>query len=254
MPLHVLAGPRDLLCPEPLPLDMLAALIGPRVRPATAFWLLPEHGYHDFLLEDAGDRRVEVFAHALAENFGTRFEPLVVLPGLLSADIDAEAVHDALRARAVLGALWHHRPAAQMVLHAFALPEDVDDGDGWAAAQAVLAPRLEARLATLRDGFSDAAGLESVSVSVTEPEPGSPAFAGLLRNAVAALVATRAGARLADAGLAPYDRRLRPALARLLADWHRAGLEPARPLGTAALDRIAERLTETLLVRGVADG
>jgi hypothetical protein len=242
MRLHVLAGARDLLCPDRLPLAELAALLGPRLRPATAFWLDPEPADHDFLLEDAGDRRVEVFARSLAENFGARFEPLVVLPELLG-----EA---GTPAAAVLAELWRHRPAEAMTLHALALPAGIDGGDGWAGAGALLAPRLEADLAALRAGLGGAD--PAVGVAVTEVAPEHPGFAALLRNAVAAQVAARAGGRLAEAGLAAREGRLRTALAGLLADWHRAGLEPARPVGARELDRIAARLTEALLLRGVA--
>ena len=56
MRLHVLPAAATCCARSRCRSEVLAALIGPRLRPATAFWLAPHCGssYHDFLLEPAG--------------------------------------------------------------------------------------------------------------------------------------------------------------------------------------------------------
>ena len=93
MQLHVLAGCHALLRPAFLDGTQSAGLIGERVRAATAFWLSSRCGryYHDFLRDSPQDLRVKVFATSLMENFGSRFEPLVVLPEFLEETANGPA-------------------------------------------------------------------------------------------------------------------------------------------------------------------
>ena len=246
MQLHVLAGCRDLLRPETLPEEELAALIGPRLRTATAFWLAPRCGldYHDFLLEPVDDRRVEVFAQALRDNFGDRFEPLMTLPDLLCAA--APEVPQA--ALAMLIELWRHQPAKGMVLHAVALPDDLDGGDGWVRESGLLAPAARERLESLRAALAE--GGVPAATAVTEVGPDQPGFILLLRNAVAHQVAARLGPRLVEEGLHADPAMLQGPVAGVLAAWHRAGITPARPLDLHDLDRLSGRILQTLLAGG----
>ena len=249
MRLHVLAGCRDLLRPETLPKEELAALFGPRLRIATAFWLSPRCGpyYHDFLLEPVEDRRVEVFARALRDNFGDRFEPLITLPDLLGG-ASAAAPEAPQAARAMLLELWRHQPAEAMVLHAVALPDGLDGGDGWVRESGLLAPATRDRLERLRAAFAEG-GVPAVASAVTEVGPDQPGFAVLLRNAVAQQVALRIGPRLVEEGLHAEPAMLQAPAARVLAGWHRTGITPARPIDRQSLDRLSGRILQTLFAR-----
>lgn len=248
MRLHVLAGSGALLRPEPVPAGPLAALTGPRTRPVTAYWF-SRHcapGLYDFLLEPVRDGRIQVLAHALRENFGTRAEPLLVMPGLL----DARPPAAPMRApRAVLREIWSHRPAAELALRALALPEGIDGGDGWAGDAGLLAEAVHHRLDALRAEIGETAGDASISVGVIEPRPEDPGFATVLRNAVAHQVTAQAAPHLAEAGLAAGPAALRTAVAGLLAAWEADGLHPVRPLGSDAMARLCARVLDVLLAR-----
>jgi hypothetical protein len=267
--LHVLAGSRDLLRPESLPGISCADLLGPGIRVATAFWLSRRCGnyYHDFLVEDLADRRVEAFALSLRDNFGRRFEPLVILPELLMEPAMPIPVRPApLRAGEVarLGSLdvmrevWRHDPADGLVLHALALPAAVDADGSWARAAELLAPEVDGRLDGLRAAFA-AAGIDPdlIETRVTEAPLSSPDFDVLLRNAVAGRIARRAREQLAPDGLGTDPDLLEVAMVRVLRNWSRSGILPARAplhaLGAGDLDRLAGRVTERLLASDLAD-
>lgn len=238
-----------LLRPFLPPTALLAELLGGEtLRAPEALWLARDAGVadHDFLLAPVKDGRIEVFATALRENYGARFEPLALLPDVLGSP-DEPATE---AAGAALATLWRLRPAAQATLHAVALPAGVDDGDGWVAATgldaAAAATRLEALRATLASGAEGDASAEAITTLVSEVGPGAPVFDLLLRNALAHALAARAAAAIADAGLAPGTGLVRAA-ARLLTAWADNGLVPALPLDDARLGRMAARLIDVLL-------
>jgi hypothetical protein len=255
MQMHALAGSRDLLVPEfPDPVA-LARLIGRNIRIPGAAWLIPDAapGSHDFLLDEPGDRRVEVFAQSLKDGFGTRFEPLVILPGLLDREQDATARRKPLD---VLVGIWKAHPAERLDLHALALPAGVDPDGVWAAEAGLLAPQAHARLEDLASRCIDA-GVRSgaIEATVTEVSPEQPVFPVILRNAVTAQVVERIGAKTAREGLAAAPAGLAGAVSGVLQAWAQAGLGPAAALGGADFERIADRVLAAILTaREPADG
>lgn len=281
MRIHVLAGASGLLLPDPLPARDLPALIGPSLDPplriATAFWLSPRCGRftHDFLLasEAREDGRLAVFARSLADNFGRRFEPLIVLPELMdeaarpgvssgassgassaSGSGSGPAARRSQAAIAAIGAIWRALEGADLALHALALPGGIDAGDGWAARDGLVASRLSGRLDGIRAHLA-ATGCDParIEIAVTEIRPGGTGFAALLRNGIANQVLVRAAPRLAGLGLDTEAPALPRAVARVLADWQAAGIVPALPLGAAGLEALADRVLERLLAGAPAD-
>lgn len=259
MHLHVLAGGYDLLASERIQGVDLAEELGEDLRPATAFWLTSRSGrhYHEFLLEDAEDRRVKVFARSLLDNFGARLEPLIVLPELLRDPAEvADAPADRRAAIEVVREIHRHTAPATLTLRALALPEGVDDGDGWASSAALLAPALTARLEELRDRIAAEAppGVGPVETRVTEVAASAEIFDVLFRNALAQQIAARAAPKLAKAGLVPRTTAFAAATAKTLAGWTRAGMVPLAPIGAVGLDQMSEQLITTLLSRAAIDG
>ena len=123
-----------------------------------------------------------------------------------------------------------------MVLHAVALPDDLDGGDGWVR---------ESRAPGRRDppvGSRACAppcaegGVPAVATAVTEVGPDQPGFAVLLRNALAQQIAARIGPRLVEEGLhadaGPAARPGRPGAGRLAS--HRDRPRPARWIARAS--------------------
>lgn len=257
MRLHILAGCRDLLRPCLLPGEQVAGLIGPAIRPATAFWLSSRCGrfYHDFLLDEAGDRRIEIFAASLRDSFGTRFEPLLVLPELFAAATGATSRENGTetgtrrRALDMLLELWSHHPAEEIRLHALVLPEGIDADGSWAAAGELLAPRALSRLDGLRISLA-ASGLDPdrMKTRAIEVRRDQPEFEILLRNAIACQLTPRVQARLAEEGLAAADLAdLQLAVLRVLEGWRRSGIAFAPALGTGDLDRLAGHVMKRLI-------
>jgi hypothetical protein len=256
--LHALVGCGALLRPLLPPPGALAELIGgAALRAPEVSWLSRDADLvgHDFLIEPISDRRLDVFAAALSDNFGARFEPLVLLPDALGNPDEPATVAAAVKA---LGGLWHRLPAA-LTLHALALPPSVDGGDGWIAEAgldvAAARARLEALRATLTPGTEGVEATGALTTAVLAPAPDGPArkvFDMLLRNALAHALAARAAAPLADAGLEP--RHIARAAARRLGVWAENGLVPRLPLDAARLDRMTSRLIEVLIAAGGRHG
>ena len=248
MALHVMAGHQSLLRPVLPEGAALAAMIASNVHSARAAWLDRGLGAdeHDFLLADADDARVAVFARSLRDSFGERNEPLVTLADLLDAP---ENSPPGRRSPAdVLEEIWSHRPAAAMVLHAVTLPEAIDGGAGWAAAAGFAPARVRARLDALRTRIGgDGAAAGRIDTRLHVVAPGAPGFTGFLNNAIAAPVAARAALRLAECGLAAEPPRLAAAVAQALARWSLAGIAPAHPVDAARLDQLAARAVPALL-------
>ena len=258
MQLNVLVGSRDLLRPEFLDPGQLAGLAGRNIRIPAAAWVVPPNGfcYHDFLLDEPGDRRVEVFALSLKEAFGTRFEPLVILPDLLDGMAGEEDPGTRREPFDVLIDIWAQRPAERLNLHALALPAGIDPEGIWAAEAGLLAPHAHARLEALASRCIDG-GIRSnaIEATVTEISPGQPVFPALWRNAVTARVAERIGADIRSEGLVADPAGLAGAVSGVLQAWAQAGLGPAAALGGADFEQLAAQVLSALLnARVPADG
>ncbi len=246
--LHLLAGCRALLAPLPLRGEQIALLLGDeKLRSATAFWLSPRCGrfYHDFLLEADEDPRVAVFAQTLRENFGDRFEPLIVLPDLIGET--ASAVPLARSPLDVLLEIRRRQPDMGLVLHALTLPAGTDADASWVKSGELLASQTLGRLDGLRATLA-AAGHDPVRIEIrtTEVSPAVPGFEHVLRNAVASQIALRLEPQLAMEGLAADIPRLETAIAQILAGWSVAGLKPARSLGTPEFEALSGRVSAAL--------
>lgn len=249
MRLHVLAGCRELLRPDLLGATLTAGLIGERIRLAPAFWISQRCGvfYHDFLSDVPDDRRVEIFALSLREAFGTRFQPLVVLPELLDAAEAGGAAstgpEDPRASISVLCRIWSSGHFAQLSLHAIALPAAADPDGSWATAAGITAPPARDRLAALRAACL-ARGIASgaVETAVIEAGPDLPGFARLYRNAVASQVMTRLVPRLQSQGFATDHKALGRRVGEVFRNWTNRGISPSLPLREDQLDSIADSL------------
>jgi hypothetical protein len=259
MRLHVLAGCRALLIPDALRGMQIPILLDePKIRIATAFWLSPRCGqfYHDFLLEAENDNRVAVFARSLREDFGNRFEPLVVLPELITETTAAIPPEHGRRGTLdVLLELCKER-AEGIMLHALVLPRGVDADGSWAGPDELLAPQARGRLDGLRATLA-ASGLqpERIETRVAVLPRAAPGFAQVFRNAISRQIAKRIRPRLGREGLDAEIPRLEAAIARILAGWNEAGIVPANALGADALDVLSERVSAKLFAhaRSAAD-
>ena len=200
MRLHVLAGSAELLRPAVLGQDLAARLFGPDVRLAAAGWAAgwlernSDDPYHDFLRDGPGDRRVEIFARALRQDFGARFAPLIVLPDLLSeapalAAAEGTGPDERLSGLAVLERLWAHGGSDAIRLTAIALPATGPEGV-WDDAGTVLAPGAAVALEALRTACM-ARGLpaHAVETQVIEMGPERGVLAVPWRNALAGRLA-----------------------------------------------------------------
>jgi hypothetical protein len=258
MRLHFLAGCRALLIPDPLRGIQIPILLDePKIQIATAFWLSPRCGrfYHDFLLEAEDDNRIAVFAQSLKENFGSRFEPLVVLPDLIAEATNA--IPPELGSRGTLDLLLElckEPPAGGIVLHALALPKGVDADGSWAGPDELLAPQARGRLDGLRATLA-ASGLppDKIETRVTVVPRMAPVFAQLFRNALSRQIARRLRPRFAGEGLEANGSRLEAAVAQILAGWNDAGIMPAAALGSEALDALSKRVSGRLFAHARAD-
>jgi hypothetical protein len=250
MRLHVLAGSSDLLRPAVLEQEQVARLFGPEVRLATARWLElgPDVVYHDFLRDEARDRRIETFARALRQDFGTRSAPLIVLPDLLSEAAAPEAASEGrLSGPAVLERIWAHDGSDTILLSAIALPV-AGPGGIWEGTGILLAPGAAASLDALRTACL-ARGIPACAVEtqVIELGPERGTSAAPWRNALAGRLATHLESRLAAAALTLDPGPGRAALVSLLEVWSRAGIEPAFDPRREDFARLAEHVLAGLL-------
>jgi hypothetical protein len=253
MRLHVLAGCRALLIPSALRATQVPDLLDePTIQVATAFWLSPRCGrfYHDFLLEAEHDARISVFAQSLRENFGSRFEPLVVLPDLIVETTGA--IPPERGSRGTLGVLLELCKAQPggIVLHALVLPDGVDADGSWAGPNELLASQARGRLDGLRATLA-ASGLDpdSIEIRVTTVARTAPAFMQLFRNALSCQIAMRLRSGLAKEGLGADVPRLEVAIAQLLSGWGEAGIMPADALGADSLASLTDRVSANLFAR-----
>jgi hypothetical protein len=235
MRLNVLAGCRELLRPGPIEAARLAALAGPEVRGVAAPWLAPRCGRftHDFLLDEP-DGRIEVFARALADNFGARLAPLVVLPELLD---EAEAGRGP--SLSALAAIWAGAPLDGLTLHAIALADETRPAAGWTGT-GVRAAQAGAALAALasaagRHGVPEA----RIETRVIPAGPETPEFELVFRNLLANRLAARLCEALAPTGLLMDPRVGAQAVQARLEAWARGGLLPDPVLEDDRFDVLA---------------
>ena len=245
MRLHVLAGCRELLLPDSLEAELAASLVGPKIRLATAFWLSPKCGrhYHLFLQDSPGDRRTHVLALTLGEDFGKRFEPLLVLPDLLNEVESRSSVTSSrganVRSRmTVLSEVTGYGTVKQIRLHALAFPAEMDSS-GIAAGGSVT-EEVRDRLSKLCIEWISQTGAENVDTNVIEVTPESPAYKRILHNAVSSQVATRLASRLNKQYWMADAESLAIAVSHLLSDWQKKGVVPVSTINGKQIDALTE--------------
>ena len=218
--LHVLAGCRDLLRPDPAPGEELAALIGPRLRTATAFWLSPHCGQSSITTSCSsrrGTARIDVFARALRDNFGTPLEPLMVLPDLLVRPRPVRRRGG--RARAAAQELWRHRPAEAWSCMPSRCPTTSTAATAGLGGRGLLRrPRPRGGSTTLRAACADGGCPGRRHRRDSRSDPTGAGFAVLLRNALAQQVAAAPRSASPRGGAAGRSRPCcRGPVARVLA-------------------------------------
>lgn len=258
MRLHVLAGCRDLLSPVLLAPEVTVDLVSSGLRLPTAFWISDRCGcfYHDFLQDGPDDRRLDVFALSLRENFGERFEPLLVLPDLLEdgnsvqgerALRDQGAVEDKRSALAVLAELCRRTAPARLHLHAVTLAAEADPEAACTASAGITPPLVRAAL----DRLCDALAARGVMAGMVETRvigmiPDHPAFQELYRNAVANQITRRLANRLDARGWVTDRNVLRQHVADRLKNQTRKGISLGLHLNDAQLEKISADLEKQL--------
>jgi hypothetical protein len=252
--LHVLAGCRELLLPEFLVPELATGLIGPHVRLATAFWLSREYGvsYHSFLQVEPGDCRTKVMALALKDEFGTRFEPLLILPDLLTEIESQERPLHLLAADRrsqldVLSEIWSHGHLRELRLYGLALPVRADPDGSWAAPARLLTPAVRERMQRLGTATTAEMRPDQLETEVIEVTSDFPVFATVYRNAISGQIAQRMMARLRERGWTSDVEILGGTIAAILANWEKSGILPALPLRADQFDTMTEIVYEKCL-------
>lgn len=255
MRLHVLTGCHELLRPLVITPEEAGSLIGPRVRSATASWLSPERGryYHTFLQDEPWDHRTKVAALALKDEFGARFEPLIVLPDLLD-EIEPTGEHilplvaaDRRSQRTVLSEIWSCGHLRELRFYGLALPAKADPEGFWAVPAGIVTSAVRNRLEKLRSATIADIGSDAIETQVIEATPDLAIFNTLYNNSVGNLFALRLAPRLREQGLAPDVELLPDSIVRILADWNKKGVFPALPLRTDHLNAMTELIYDKLL-------
>lgn len=251
MRLHVLTGSRDLLHPEILLPEITADFVDPRARVAQAYWISPKCGdrYHHFLQDEPGDGRTAAMAEALKDGFGTRFEPLLILPDLLQEMRDnAPPVPEDRRSQlTVVREILACGHVRDVRLHGLALPSKADPDGSWAVPAGIVPGTVRECIERLRKGLVDDAGVESVATRVAEITPDWPAFNSLYNNAVSTQLVLRLEPQLVRDGWSTDREKLGVAISRILAAWNSKGIYLGLPLGQARLDAIALHVYGRLL-------
>ena len=132
-----------------------------------------------------------------------------------------------------------------MILHAVTLPEAIDGGTGWAETAGLAPERLRQQLSELCGQLK--ADNRTIETQLHTVDPDTSGFIKFLNNALSAPIAARATIHLAESGLNVRSPRLAAAVARVLTNWSLAGITPALPVDTAALDLLAKQTVATLL-------
>lgn len=256
MRMHVLTGCSELLQPRILTAEEAQSLIGPRVRTASASWLgaCTEGTYHAALQEQPGDNRTSVMAQALNEEFGGRFEPLLVLPKLLdeaeSGGNGSPPTPPAAGKRSqvtVLCEIGTHGHPGEIRLYGLGLPDDVDPEQSWAVPAGIVASKVHARIDKLSGNGIAQAATGAVDVRVIEATPDLPAFPILYTNAICNQLAQRLLPRFHALGWAADEGVLSKAIAVVVKDWDKKGLAPGLSLRAGDLDAMADLVFKKLL-------
>ena len=259
MQLHVLAGCHDLMRPDGCSTRRVGRpdrRPGPRRHRVLALVAL-RAVLSRLPARPPEDRRVKVFATSLCENFGSRFEPLVVAARVPRGGPRTAPSARARRNGPALGARHRRRdpPASAGRRDPRACARPAGRGRSRRLldrAGARTSPTRSRRLDALRAacrarGFPEG----SPSCAVIEVVPGLPQAALLIRNAMAPPIAERIVARLArEEGLVPDRVRGGERRARgPRQNGARRGLAPALSADARQLDRLADKVLRTLLAR-----
>lgn len=251
----MLTGCRELLQPEFLPHEVTGDVIGPTVQVAKAYWISPGLGnkYHCFLQDEPGDRRTQAMALSLMEEFGTRIEPLLVLPELLD-EVDADEVRkppatEAQRRsqRTVLSEILAFGNFRQLRLYGLALPTKADPEECWAVPAGIVPGTVRDRIEKLRTLCAIDMKPESIQAQVIEATPELPIFSTLYNNSLCNNLVLRLVPRLSEQGWTCEPETFACALFKILSNWNRKGIYPTLPLHAHHLDAITEFVYKRLL-------
>ena len=248
MHLHVLTGYPEFLRPAILPREEIGGLIGEDIRAVTAYWLTPKCGdqYHDFLQEEPDDIRTTVIADAMRDDFGARFEPLLVLTDLLTDDASSNG-DDRRSQMSVLSEILGSDHFDQVTLYGFAFPEDADPDGCWAAQLEVSSGQAGKRLERICAALTEAPGPESITYQIREVLPEMNGFSTLYNNAVSNALTRRLESQFEAAGWQTANDELTNAVFGLLAQWNDSGLYVGQPLSKDHFGSLADTLYGQLL-------
>lgn len=248
MHLHILTGYAEFFRPAILPPEEIGEIAGPNIRPVSARWLSRECGdeYHDFLQEDPGDRRVAVLADAIRNDFGERFEPLLVLPELLTEQPAADEA-DKRSQLAVLSELLASGHFDHVMLYGLALAEDSDPDDCWAGQLGIAAAQAGTRLEQLCASLSGENDKASLTHRVVEVLPAVHCFDSLFNNALANALSCRLEPQLRSTGWRIEKPALATAIVEMLSELNDRGLFVEQPVGERLMQELASNLKNRLL-------
>jgi hypothetical protein len=225
------------------------------VQTATTAWLSPDRGsdYHAVLQDEPGDRRTEIMALALRDGFGSRFEPLLILPDLLN-EVEARgersvpAVAATRRSQlTVLSEIWTHGHLSQLRLYGLALPASADPEGSWAVPTGIVTSALHDRIERLRTFIVADAGPDAVETEVVEATPDLPVFGTLYDNSVCNQIVLRLVRRLREQGWSSDVEILSRTIGTILATWNKRGISPILPLRADDLDAMTRVVHAKLL-------
>ena len=248
MHLHVLTGYAEFLRPEILPTEEVGEIAGPNIRSVHAYWLYRNCGneYHDFLQEEPDDSRVTVIADAIKNDFGERFEPLLVLPELLANHAAGDDPGKRSQV-SVLCEILGSGHFAGVNLYGLALSEDADPDGCCADHLEITTAQAATRLDQLSESLSGQKGPDSVTQQVVEVLPGMPCFDSLFNNAVANAITCRLEPRFVSAGWRIEKSALAKAIVSVLTEWNASGLFVGQPLGKQLLADLTDTLQNRLM-------
>ena len=229
-------------------------MVGPRVRVAMASWISPEcdDSYHAFLQDEPEDCRTKVMALSLKDNFGTRFEPLLVLPDLLDeAMSDGRPKLPAAAANrrsqlTVLSEILACGHVRQLQLYGVAVPAKADPDESWAVPAGLVPGTVRERIERLRAVTADL-GADAIETRVIEATPELPAFGTVYNNALCHQFVSRLAPRLREQGLTCNSEALAAAISGVLEEWSKGGILLDLPLRTDHLDAVTELVYKRLL-------
>jgi hypothetical protein len=253
MIVHVLSGCRRLLAPERLEPEAAISLIGPGIRIPSGGWIsrAANDHYHSYLQDERHDRRTEVMAIALREEFGTRNEPLLILPGLLDeiAADDLESTQPGAGSRRtqwhVLSEILESGYVDQMRLYGVAIPAKADPDGVWAVPAGMVPGTVRSRIEQLRESLEGT--LANVETRVIEATPDLETFETLYSNALSNALSERLAPKLEQHGWRVDPTALPGVVSRILIERRISGLSPSLPLTTATIDEIGALIEKTLL-------